>query len=111
MPTASKACEVVTKMTKVEKCGGGTGNMWSLNQTISGLVFVKPNIPALKYGRDIEIEVANTFTEFIKGKHTDIKLSDCGLFADETLSYIGASPDKLLCVHVVKRLKANAPIQ
>ena len=111
MPTASKACEVVTKMIKVEKCGGGTGNMWSLNQTISGLVFVKPNIPALKYGRDMEIEVANTFTEFIKGKHTDIKLSDCGLFADETLSYIGASPDKHLCVHVVKSLKANAPIQ
>ena len=45
--------------------------------------FFKPNIPALKYGRDMEIEVANTFTEFIKGKHTDIKLSDCGLFADE----------------------------
>ena len=40
MPTTSKAYEVVTKMTKVEKGGGGTGNMWSLNQTISGLVFL-----------------------------------------------------------------------
>ena len=78
MPTASKACEVVTKMIKVEKCGGGTGNMWSLNQRISGLVFVKPNIPALKYGRDMEIEASKIFIEFIKGKHTAIQLSDLG---------------------------------
>ena len=35
----------------------------------------------------MEIEIANTFNEFIKhmGKHMDIKLSDCGLFVDETL--------------------------
>ena len=31
----------------------------------------------------MEMEAANTFTEFIKGKHTDIKLSDYGLFFDE----------------------------
>ena len=30
--TTSKAQEVVTKMTKVEKGRGGTVNMWSLNQ-------------------------------------------------------------------------------
>ena len=70
--------------------------MWSLNHKISGLVFVEPNIPALKYGRDMEIEAANTFTEFIKGKHKDIKLSDCGLFADETLPYIGVNPNRML---------------
>ena len=40
--TATRAHEVVTKMTKLEKGGGGTVNMWSLNQKISGLVFVKP---------------------------------------------------------------------
>ena len=66
--TASKAHEVVTEMTKVEKGGGGTVNMWSLNQKMSGLVFVKSNILAQKYGRDMEIEAANTFIEFIKGK-------------------------------------------
>ena len=70
--------------------------MWSLNQNISGLVFVKPNIPALKYGRDMEIEAANTFIEFIKGKHTGIKLSDYGLLLDETLPYVSVSPDRIL---------------
>ena len=91
--TASKAHEVVTKMTKVEKGGGGIISMWSLNQKISGLVLANPNIPALKYGRYNEIEAAITFIEFIKGKHKDIKLSTCGLFDDETLPYVRASPD------------------
>ena len=58
--TASKAHEVVTKMTKVEKGDGGTVNIWSLNQKISGRVFVKPNITAVKYGRDMEIEAVKT---------------------------------------------------
>ena len=37
--TASKAHEIVTKITKLEKCGGGAVNMWFLIQKISGLVF------------------------------------------------------------------------
>ena len=65
-------------MTKVEKGGDFTVKMWSLNQKISGLFIVKPNIPALKYGRDMEIEASKIFIEFIKGKHTAIKLSDLG---------------------------------
>ena len=60
--------EVVAKLIKVEKGWGGKINMSSLNQKISGLVFVKPNIPVLKYGKDMEIE-ANTFNEIIKRKH------------------------------------------
>ena len=97
--TASKSHEVVTKMTKVEKGGGGTVNMWSWNQKISGLVFVKPNIAALKYGTDRETEAAKNVIKFIKGKHMDIKLSGCGLFVDEKLPYI-----EFCCGHVVKRL-------
>ena len=49
--TASKLHKAVAKMTKVEKRGGGTINMWYLNQKISGLNFVEPNIPA--YGRNM----------------------------------------------------------
>ena len=85
-------------MNKAEKGGGDTINIWKLNQKISGLVLVKPDIPALKYGRDMEIEAANTFIEFIKGKHKDIKLSDSGLFVDERLLYETANPDRIsLC--------------
>ena len=44
----------------------------------------------------MEIEAANIFIELIKGKHKDIKLSECGLFVDETLPNVGASPDRIL---------------
>ena len=45
-----------------------------------------------KYG----IQATSTFIEFIKGKHNDIKLSDCRLFVEEALPYVGASPDRIL---------------
>ena len=113
--TTSKHHEVVIKMTKVGKGSGGTVNMWFLNQKISGLVFVKPNIPALKYGRDMEIEVANTFNEFINGKHKDIKLSDCEmsyLLMRHYHKWVQAQTE-FRCVCVVKRLvwKSSGPIQ
>ena len=60
-------------MAKVEKLSVGTINIWYLNQTISGLVFVKPNIPALKYGRDMKIDKAIIFIAFLKEKHKEIK--------------------------------------
>ena len=104
--TTSKHHEVVIKMTKVGKGSGGTVNMWFLNQKISGLVFVKPNIPALKYGRDMEIEAANTFNEFINGKHKDIELSDCEmsyLLMRHYHKWVQAQTE-FRCVRVVKRL-------
>ena len=59
-----------------------------MEQKISGLAFVNQNIAALTYGIDMEIETANTFIEFINGKHKDIKLSDFGLCVEEsTLLY------------------------
>lgn len=43
----------------------------------------------------MEIKAENAFIKFIKKKHKDIKLKDCGLFVDEAVSYIGASPGGL----------------
>ena len=64
--TASKVHEVFTKMKMVIKGTGGYVNLWALNQKISGLTFVNPNIPSLKYGRDMEPEAINTFTDVMK---------------------------------------------
>ena len=63
----------------------------------------------------MEIEAANTFIEIINGKHTDIKLSDFGLLADELLPYVSASPDKILlcsccekaCVEIKRSYSIN----
>ena len=46
-------------MKKVRKGGRGVVNIWSLKEKISGMTFVNPNIPALKYRRDMEIEAVN----------------------------------------------------
>ena len=81
--------------------------MWSLNQKLSGLIFVKPYILALKYVRGMEIEAMSTFIEFIKRKHTEIKLSDGGLFVDETLPYVGASLDRILLCSCCEKACGN----
>ena len=59
------------------------------------MIFVNPN-PALKYGRDMEIEVVNTFTEYITNYRQDCIILECWLVLDETMSYVGASPDRLM---------------
>ena len=83
-------------MKKIRKRGGGVVNIWSLKEKLSGMTFVNPNIPALKYGRDMEIEAVNTFAEYIANYHQDCISSECGLILDETMPYIGASPDRLM---------------
>ena len=91
--TDVKAKEVITKMKKVRKGGGGVLNIWSLKEKKSGIISVNPNIPALKYGRDMKIETVSKFAEYIKNYHQDCIISECGLVLDETMPYIGASPD------------------
>ena len=56
-------------MNKILKPTGSCINMWSLCQNISGLSFTNPDLPALKYGRTIEMEAANEFSELMKKKH------------------------------------------
>ena len=71
-------------MKKVRKGGGGLVNNCSFKENISGMTFVNPNIRALKYGRDMEIEEINTFAEYIKNDLQDFIISDCGLVLDKT---------------------------
>ena len=44
----------------------------------------------------MEIKATNTFIEFIREKHADIKLIGYALFVNETLPYVGASPNRIL---------------
>ena len=54
------------------------------------------NTPALKYGRDMEIEAVNAFAEYMKNYHQDYIISEYGLLLDGTIPYIGASPGRLM---------------
>ena len=42
------------------------------------------------------IEAVNTFAEYITNYQQDCIISECGLVLDETMPYIGASPDRLM---------------
>ena len=64
--TASTAHEVITIIKKVRKGGGGVVNTWSLKEKISGMTFVNSNIPALKYGRDMEKYITNYHQVFFQ---------------------------------------------
>ena len=69
--------------------------MYSVNQKVSGLTHTNPNIPVLKYGRDMEDEAANDFLSAMKLKHKNPKMIQCGLFLDKVSPVIGASPDRI----------------
>jgi len=83
-------------MTKVlAGCGGGYVNMWNLFQKISGYSYTSPNIPALKYGREMEKHAENKFHEIFKTTHKSVSLNESGLFLEESNPFIRASPDRV----------------
>ena len=85
--TASKAHSVFEKMNKILKSAGRCVNIWSLCQNISGHFLDNPDLPALIYGRTMEMEAANDFFQLMKKKHKNLVVSECGLFLDKKLFY------------------------
>ena len=94
--TGSKGHEVKTKMKRLNKNDGSFVNLWQVFQKISGLVFINPNIPALKYGRTMEINAVNNFFDIQSKCHRNLLILECGLFLDKDSPFIGASPDRIV---------------
>ena len=94
--TASKTHSVLTKLNKILKPTGVCVDMWSLSQNISEPSFTNPVLPALKYGQTMKMEAADKFFEFMKKKHKNLVISECGLFLDKTNCFIGASTDRFI---------------
>lgn len=93
--TASKAHEVKSKMSKHAK-GAQNLSLYGLHERISGRYFTNPDIPALKYGRVMEVDAANAFADFMKSKHKNFEISECGVYLDKAIPFIGASPDRVM---------------
>ena len=93
---ASKFHDVMTKMKKVVG-GGGVVNLWSSFQKVLGSTYKNPNIPVLKYGREMEGHAAEKFKEVLSGKeHKNLSLKECGLFLDKTYPFIGVNTDRIV---------------
>ena len=96
--TASIAHDAQTKVAKLEK--DMTPDFWSLFQKVCGNAFVSPNIPALKYGREMEPIAATKFIDIFSKTHKNVKVDTCGLYLHSSFPFIGASPDGI--VHYMK---------
>ena len=94
--TASKAHSVLTKTNKILKPTSGRVDVWSLCQNIPGLPFTNPDLPPLKYDRNMEMEAANESLELMKKKHKHFVIAECSLFLDKANCFIRASPDCLM---------------
>ena len=84
------------KMRKIKKDPSKCIDTWSLNQTISGMILTNPDLPALKYGHTMETEASNTFYELMKSKHSKLTVTECGLYLDVEIPYVGGSPDRIV---------------
>ena len=107
--TGSRTHEVKTKMTKFTEGDGSSTNLWSLFK-VSGRTFVNPNIPALKYGREMEINAVNEFQKMHAISHKNIKVEQCGLFLLPEKPFIGCSPEGIVfCCCGKSCLKIKCP--
>ena len=68
----------------------------SANKLVDSLLGkAKPptNLPALKYGKDMEPLAVKDFIKYFKKHHKDVRYRQCGIFIDKNKQYLGASPD------------------
>ena len=74
----------MTKMKKVVSGGEGVVNLWSTFQNASGFTYKNCNIPAFKYGREMEGHAAEKFKEVLSGKeYKNLSVKQCRLFLDK----------------------------
>lgn len=98
MITASKAHDVKTRMCSFRK-GKAKGKIVSLAsvfEKISGIKKINPLIPALRYGRAMEDEAANTFMKLFAETHTNVSVEECGIFLCSDMPFVGGSPDRII---------------
>ena len=92
--SSSVAHDVLTKTCSLLK--GKTDDVTSLIDLVVNGLYIDPNLPALKYGRENEYEAADTYYDNQHTLHSNLKVDVCGMFVDTTHSFLSASPDRLV---------------
>ncbi|KAK3755143.1 hypothetical protein QZH41_020564 [Actinostola sp. cb2023] len=93
--TASNFYKVKTKVETL-KTPGNNANAHKLVDSLLGHSAPPENVPALKYGREMEQVAKNAYIKVFEKNHKNSKHRECGLFIDDHNQYLGASPDLLL---------------
>ena len=94
--TASNIYKVETKVESLRKAGTNAVSAKKLVASLIGEHTPPKDLPALKYGREMEAIAKAFYLEIFKKNHKDVEYSECGLFIHETKQFLGASPDLLV---------------
>ena len=94
--TASNFYKVKTKVESLRKAGTNAVSAKKLVASLIGEHTPPKDLPALKYGREMEAIAKAFYLEIFKKNHKDVEYSECGLFIHETKQFLGASPDLLV---------------
>ena len=109
--TASNFYRVFTKVESMKASKENSAD--KLVDSLLGKAKPPTNLPALKYGRDMEPIAVEEFIKYFKKHHKDVRYRECGIFIDKTKQYLGASPDLLIecscCGEAVVELPMKFP--
>lgn len=90
---------------------GGNCSAQKLVEDLLGNNSPPENLPALKYGRNMEMIAKEVYIKLFEKEHKDTSYREC--FLDESKQYLGASPDLLIeclcCGKGVLELSAPTP--
>ncbi|XP_071121974.1 uncharacterized protein [Mytilus edulis] len=93
--TSSNFYEIHTKVQSYKKKEGVTFDL--LISRLMGYKKLNPNIRSLKHGREMEPEAKLCYLAGMKkAGHTNVNITECGIFLDKDITYLGASPDVLV---------------
>ena len=95
--TASNMHAVLSKVLHIEKCSPKPLDCSSLVQKLCLKSDDLEHIAAIKYGRAMESEARQQYESSArKSGHTDLTVTECGMFVMPQKVYIGSSPDALV---------------
>ena len=94
--TGSKMHAVYTKVNTLQNPNSERSkDVTKLLDQLCGIITVNPDIPALKYGRMMELVARKLYCKISNG-HINLSVEECGLFVMQSKIYIGASPDAVV---------------
>lgn len=96
--TASIAHDVNTRYLTLQKNASSSDqiDLTSIFHKIANENQINPDLPALKYGRNMEDDAIDTFFDIFKGSHKGARIHKCGLFLAKNAPFLGASPDRII---------------
>ncbi|XP_071843604.1 uncharacterized protein [Apostichopus japonicus] len=94
--TASKVHSVITRVRTI-RASETEVDTSRLVKLISGTTPLNPDLPALKYGREMEGQARNQYVKVMRThRHPSTTVTECGLFVYPKRIYLAATPDGIV---------------